>query len=116
MRELAPLLRRTAEAAHPLRRLIRQARLAASQASGQTEAPAPTPPTMVGTEIITSKAMDAEGIAVRRWPGDERYARAAFYAYAHSARTEFADAKRSRLSPATGILRSANMSSTGTTS
>ena len=36
-------------------------------------------------EYIRRNAMDAEEIAIGWWPGDERYPRAAFYAYAHPA-------------------------------
>jgi hypothetical protein len=42
-------------------------------------------------------SMDAEEIAVGWWPGDHRYPRAAFYAYAHPAPDTFAAAT---LSPA----------------
>jgi hypothetical protein len=37
-------------------------------------------------------AMDAQEFAVGWWPGDERYGRAAFYAYAHPAPDGFGDA------------------------
>jgi hypothetical protein len=43
-------------------------------------------------DFIMRNAMDAEEIAVGWWPGDARYARAAFYAYAHPAPPGFADA------------------------
>jgi hypothetical protein len=36
-------------------------------------------------------AMDAEEVAIGWWPGDRRYPRAAFYAYAHPAADGFAD-------------------------
>jgi hypothetical protein len=36
-------------------------------------------------------SMNAEEVAVGWWPGDARYERAAFYAYAHPARDGFAD-------------------------
>lgn len=36
-------------------------------------------------DFITRNAMDAEEIAVGWWPGDPRYGKAAFYAYAHPA-------------------------------
>ena len=36
--------------------------------------------------------MDAQEVAVGWWPGDERYDRAAFYAYAHPAPDSFAAA------------------------
>ena len=36
-------------------------------------------------------AMDAQEVAIGWWPGDERYDRAAFYAYAHPAPNGFAD-------------------------
>jgi hypothetical protein len=37
-------------------------------------------------------AMDAQEVAVGWWPGDARYGKAAFYAYAHPAPEDFADA------------------------
>jgi Family of unknown function (DUF5996) len=37
-------------------------------------------------DFITRNAMNAEEVAVGWWPGDPRYPRAAFYAYAHPAR------------------------------
>ncbi len=37
-------------------------------------------------------AMDAQEVAVGWWPGDARYGRAAFYAYAHPAPENFASA------------------------
>ena len=43
-------------------------------------------------DFITRNAMDAEEVAVGWWPGDRRYPRAAFYAYAHPAPPGFADA------------------------
>ena len=42
-------------------------------------------------------AMDAQEVAVGWWPGDERYPKAAFYAYAHPAPTGF---EQATLSPA----------------
>lgn len=48
-------------------------------------------------DFITRNAMDAQEVAVGWWPGDERYGKAAFYAYAHPAPNGFADAT---LSPA----------------
>ena len=42
-------------------------------------------------------AMDAQEVAVGWWPGDPRYGKAAFYAYAYPASDGFADAS---LSPA----------------
>jgi hypothetical protein len=42
-------------------------------------------------------AMDAQEVAVGWWPGDQRYGKAAFYAYAHPAPEDFA---RATLSPA----------------
>ena len=39
--------------------------------------------------------MDAEEVAVGWWPGDARYPRAAFYAYAHPAPDGFASASLS---------------------
>jgi hypothetical protein len=43
-------------------------------------------------DFIMRNAMDAQEVAVGWWPGDERYGRAAFYAYAHPAPDEFASA------------------------
>jgi hypothetical protein len=48
-------------------------------------------------DFITRNAMDAQEVAVGWWPGDARYPRAAFYAYAHPAPAGFAAAT---LSPA----------------
>ena len=42
-------------------------------------------------DFIMRNAMDAQEVAVGWWPGDERYPRAAFYAYAHPAPEGFAD-------------------------
>ncbi len=47
------------------------------------------------TDFITRNAMDAEEVAVGWWPGDGRYGRAAFYAYAHPAPEGFAGASLS---------------------
>jgi len=48
-------------------------------------------------DFIMRNAMDAEEVAIGWWPGDGRYAKAAFYAYAHPAPEGFSDAT---LSPA----------------
>jgi hypothetical protein len=48
-------------------------------------------------DFIMRNAMDAQEVAVGWWPGDARYAKAAFYAYAHPAPDGFALAT---LSPA----------------
>jgi hypothetical protein len=48
-------------------------------------------------DFIMRNAMDAQEVAVGWWPGDARYEKAAFYAYAHPALEGFADAT---LSPA----------------
>jgi hypothetical protein len=48
-------------------------------------------------DFIMRNAMDAQEVAVGWWPGDARYGRAAFYAYAHPAPEGFASAT---LSPA----------------
>jgi hypothetical protein len=50
-------------------------------------------------DFIMRNAMDAEEFAFGWWPGDSRYAHAAFYAYAHPATAEFATAD---LSPTSG--------------
>ncbi len=43
-------------------------------------------------DFIMRNAMDAQEVAVGWWPGDARYERAAFYAYAHPAPASFATA------------------------
>ena len=43
-------------------------------------------------DFITRNAMDAEEVAVGWWPGDPRYPRPAFYAYAHPLPPGFEDA------------------------
>src|SRR4051794_27608639 len=43
-------------------------------------------------DFIMRNAMDSQEVAVGWWPGDPRYGKAAFYAYAHPAPKEFADA------------------------
>ncbi len=50
-------------------------------------------------DFIMRNAMDAQEVAVGWWPGDARYPKPAFYAYAHPAREGFPDAD---LSPAPG--------------
>src|SRR5450755_1826541 len=47
-------------------------------------------------DFIMRNAMDAQEVAIGWWPGDSRYGKTAFYAYAHPAREGFATA---RLSP-----------------
>jgi hypothetical protein len=44
-------------------------------------------------DFIMRNAMDAQEVALGWWPGDPRYAKAAFYAYAHPAESGFADAQ-----------------------
>ena len=51
-------------------------------------------------DFIMRNAMDAQEVAVGWWPGDPRYDKAAFYAYAHPAPEGFADARRSPPRPA----------------
>jgi hypothetical protein len=46
-------------------------------------------------DFIMRNAMDAQEVAVGWWPGDARYRKAAFYAYAHPAPEGFAAAKLS---------------------
>jgi hypothetical protein len=43
-------------------------------------------------DFIMRNAMDAQEVAVGWWPGDARYGKAAFYAYAHPAPEGYADA------------------------
>jgi hypothetical protein len=43
-------------------------------------------------DFIMRNAMDAQEVAVGWWPGDARYGKAAFYAYAHPAPPGFANA------------------------
>jgi hypothetical protein len=43
-------------------------------------------------DLIMRNAMNAQEVAVGWWPGDTRYGRAAFYAYAHPAPREFGSA------------------------
>jgi hypothetical protein len=43
-------------------------------------------------DFIMRNAMDSQEVAVGWWPGDPRYEKAAFYAYAHPAPEGFADA------------------------
>jgi len=50
-------------------------------------------------DFIMRNAMDAQEVAVGWWPGDERYGKAAFYAYAHPADTGFGEAS---LAPVAG--------------
>ena len=59
--------------------------LAVSLFSGQ---PAEPP----SADFIMRNAMDAQEVAVGWWPGDGRYGRAAFYAYAHPAPEGFGSA------------------------
>ena len=42
------------------------------------------------SDFIMRNAMDAQEVAVGWWPGDARYGKAAFYAYAHPAPDNFA--------------------------
>jgi hypothetical protein len=56
--------------------------LSVSLFSGETAEPP-------AQDFIMRNAMDAQEVAVGWWPGDARYERAAFYAYAHPARDGF---------------------------
>jgi hypothetical protein len=47
------------------------------------------PATPASDDFITRNAMDAQEVAVGWWPGDARYPKAAFYAYAHPTPREF---------------------------
>jgi hypothetical protein len=44
-------------------------------------------------DFITRNAMDAQHVTIGWWPGDQRYAEAAFYAYAYPAPPELPDAE-----------------------
>jgi hypothetical protein len=55
-----------------------------------------TPAEPPSDDFIMRNSMDAQEVAVGWWPGDARYNRAAFYAYAHPAPDGFAEG---RLSP-----------------
>ena len=46
-------------------------------------------------DFIMRNAMDSQEVAVGWWPGDPRYGKAAFYAYAHPAPDQFAQAELS---------------------
>jgi hypothetical protein len=59
--------------------------LAVSLFSGQPAAPP-------SDDFIMRNAMDAQEVAVGWWPGDARYPKAAFYAYAHPAPDGFSSA------------------------
>ncbi|MCW2991740.1 MAG: hypothetical protein JWM73_2334 [Solirubrobacterales bacterium] len=50
-----------------------------------------TPADPPATDFNMRNAMDAEEVEVGWWPGDARYPKAAFYAYAHPAPEGFAD-------------------------
>ncbi|MGZ8649289.1 MAG: DUF5996 family protein [Solirubrobacteraceae bacterium] len=59
--------------------------LAVSLFSGQSADPS-------SSDFIMRNSMDSQEVAVGWWPGDPRYGRAAFYAYAHPAPDGFAGA------------------------
>jgi hypothetical protein len=58
-------------------------------------------------DFIMRNSMDAQEVAVGWWPGDPKYGKAAFYAYAHPATDSFADGAVSpaaaRWDPALGL-------------
>ena len=56
-------------------------------------------------DFIMRNSMDSEEVAVGWWPGDQRYPKAAFYAYAHPAPEGFSSADLSPrpLGPAQGL-------------
>jgi Family of unknown function (DUF5996) len=62
-------------------------------------------------DFITRNSMDSQEVAVGWWPGDARFGRAAFYAYAHPAPEGFADGDLepapARWDPDPGLLASA---------
>jgi hypothetical protein len=51
------------------------------------------PATPPSDDFIMRNSMDAQEIAVGWWPGDARYPKAAFYAYAHPSTDDFPDAQ-----------------------
>ena len=59
-------------------------------------------------DFIMRNSMDSQEVAVGWWPGDPRYGRAAFYAYAHPAPEEFASGSvapdAARWEPALGLF------------
>ena len=67
-------------------------------------------------DFIMRNAMDAQEVAVGWWPGDARYGKAAFYAYAHPAPEGFADGDALARRRRAGTPTWASTSSTGTTS
>ena len=66
-------------------------------------------------DFIFRNAMDAQEIAVGWWPGDPRYPRAAFYAYAHPAPDGLRGRRPVAAGSPLGRRRSASTCSTGTT-
>ena len=64
-------------------------------------------------DFIMRNAMDAQEVAVGWWPGDARYGKAAFYAYAHPAPEGFAGATLVARRPRAGTARSANTARLG---
>ena len=67
-------------------------------------------------DFIMRNAMDAQEVAVGWWPGDARYGKAAFYAYAHPGARGLRRGNARRRRRRAGTRRSASTSSTGTTS
>ncbi len=67
-------------------------------------------------DFITRNAGNAEQIEIGWWPGDARYPKAAFYAYAYPPREGFADATLTPPAATMGNRLSASTFSTGTTS
>ena len=65
-------------------------------------------------DFIMRNAMDSQDFAVGWWPGDTRYPKAAFYAYAYPAPDGFAQATLAPR-PRAGTRASASTCSTGTT-
>ncbi len=60
-----------------------------------TRAASGSPADPPSADFIMRNAMDAQEVAVGWWPGDPRYAKAAFYAYTHPAPSGFAGAQLS---------------------
>src|SRR5206468_216023 len=59
-------------------------------------------------DFIMRNAMDSQDVTVGWWPGDARYGRPAFYAYAHPAPEGFADRGPGQAATASATTKSAS--------